>query len=671
MKNFKSLVAGLLLGAFFIASANAQGQLASGQIWANDTASPGLPKPSTIDSVLARIGGLSATRLMFTQNGTGAQSVSVDALLRGKMFIPEMYASGAISAPVGTAAASVPDATSAIQAAVNALCAIPGGGNVRLGPGAYAITVVNINCSNVWIIGSGPNATTLVHKLTGPSSALFFSAGASILSNTGVMGLTIASNDTVFTKIAINASDVSYFTVRNVSVAHYPVDGTLYRASGGTGTALFTQGREHGVVESFQAYAEQPLRITVNPNSTISMDSWVFRNLVLVSQLSTATYHDITIDANVNIYNTVFDGHQNWIGGVDGLHWVDTTSTQASLGLYISGVKSEQSGVSGASGYTVNIQHNTALDLLKIDGVVGGDRALTKLRKVNAATLRNVYFDPTSGTGTNTVGFDIDATVLSMTVEKALWTNVGGRATTSSVAGQNILSQGPTPTGFSATVPSDVVYTTSTPTVTLGNVALIGSTANRLLLGQGGGAAVTSMGAGTTAQVLHGNAGGASTFGSVVSSDLNITPTTCSNQLISAISASGVGTCTTVSSQLSLGTSNTMAQASTWFVGIGGNNAAEGFVLVPMAQAGTIDKMYCQTQAAPAAGQTFTQTIRKAAADTALTCQMTSAGTTCNDTTHSFSVVAGDIIDIKVVTSATSGTANGMNCGMRLTTPVP
>jgi hypothetical protein len=51
---------------------------------------------------------------------------------------------------------------------------------------------------------------------------------------------------------------------------------------------------------------------------------------------------------------------------------------------------------------------------------------------------------------------------------------------------------------------------------------------------------------GTTTTLLHGNAGGAPTFGSVVSADLNITGTTCTNQVVSAISSAAAGTCHTI-----------------------------------------------------------------------------------------------------------------------------
>lgn len=51
---------------------------------------------------------------------------------------------------------------------------------------------------------------------------------------------------------------------------------------------------------------------------------------------------------------------------------------------------------------------------------------------------------------------------------------------------------------------------------------------------------------GTTTTVLHGNGSGNPAFGPVVSGDLNITGTTCTNQVISAISSAAAGTCHTV-----------------------------------------------------------------------------------------------------------------------------
>lgn len=81
-------------------------------------------------------------------------------------------------------------------------------------------------------------------------------------------------------------------------------------------------------------------------------------------------------------------------------------------------------------------------------------------------------------------------------------------------------------------------------TGTLASSAVL--TANQLVIGGGAGVAPAALGsAGTTSTVLHGNAGGAPSFGAIVSADLNITGTTCTNQFVTAVSSAVAGTCTT------------------------------------------------------------------------------------------------------------------------------
>jgi hypothetical protein len=70
-------------------------------------------------------------------------------------------------------------------------------------------------------------------------------------------------------------------------------------------------------------------------------------------------------------------------------------------------------------------------------------------------------------------------------------------------------------------------------------------TSNQLMTGAGGQGSQTLGSLGTTTTLLHGNAAGAPSFTSVVSADLNITASTCTNQFLTAISSTGVGTCTT------------------------------------------------------------------------------------------------------------------------------
>lgn len=72
----------------------------------------------------------------------------------------------------------------------------------------------------------------------------------------------------------------------------------------------------------------------------------------------------------------------------------------------------------------------------------------------------------------------------------------------------------------------------------------------------------------------------------------------------------------------------------------------------------TIRDLYVFASSAPPAGQTVTITLRKNAADTALTAQITSSGGVVSDTSHTVTGVPGDRFSIKSVTSATTGTMN-------------
>ena len=63
--------------------------------------------------------------------------------------------------------------------------------------------------------------------------------------------------------------------------------------------------------------------------------------------------------------------------------------------------------------------------------------------------------------------------------------------------------------------------------------------------------------------------------------------------------------------------------------------------------------LYIDVQTAPAAGKSWTATLRDDAADTALTCAIVDANTSANDTTNSATVAAGSVITLKVVAAGT------------------
>jgi hypothetical protein len=77
----------------------------------------------------------------------------------------------------------------------------------------------------------------------------------------------------------------------------------------------------------------------------------------------------------------------------------------------------------------------------------------------------------------------------------------------------------------------------------------------------------------------------------------------------------------------------------------------------PIPLGGTISKLYIRLNAAAGPGATsYTFTVRKNGADTGVTCTATGAATSCTDLTNNAVFVAGDLLSISVVPSATDPT---------------
>lgn len=68
----------------------------------------------------------------------------------------------------------------------------------------------------------------------------------------------------------------------------------------------------------------------------------------------------------------------------------------------------------------------------------------------------------------------------------------------------------------------------------------------------------------------------------------------------------------------------------------------------PFPAAGTIDKLYVSLATAPGVGNSRVYTLRKTGVDQTLTCTIADTATTCNDTTHSFSNSAGDVVLLRL-----------------------
>ena len=100
-------------------------------------------------------------------------------------------------------------------------------------------------------------------------------------------------------------------------------------------------------------------------------------------------------------------------------------------------------------------------------------------------------------------------------------------------------------------------------------------------------------------------------------------------------------------------TAAAIAAGATTFLGLPSESATETQVVLVMPIAATLRNLAAHASAAAGAAQSFTYTVRKNAADTAVTCAIAGASQTANrDTSNGVAVEAGDLVTVKLVTSA-------------------
>lgn len=117
--------------------------------------------------------------------------------------------------------------------------------------------------------------------------------------------------------------------------------------------------------------------------------------------------------------------------------------------------------------------------------------------------------------------------------------------------------------------------------------------------------------------------------------------------------------------------STSIAAGTSRFVSINGNRsvltsqdptsiaigALEHAVVMPMA--GSFKNLYAASNIQPSTGQTFTIALVVNESVTTLSAEITDAGYTGSDTTHSVSVSAGDYVALKITVSAGDNPFNG------------
>jgi len=361
---------------------------------------------------------LGSARVEYKPAAAGAKGRTLAAKLADIVSVKDFGAKGD-----GTT-----DDTAAIQAAIDA---VGSQGTVHVPSGTYVVSsTIQITRDRVHLLGAGAWASTLLFAPAADGTCLRLGKTASaVLFQGSVKGLCFFSHDATHNKTAIELVDTSGYVLEDIVVGGTERVGRSMYWSGGASTGIRCRGREACSVHRIYVYADIPIRISPNPNHSISIDHFHFSDCYLSANANPV----VLIDSNVNLTQVTFDGYQPWVGGTHGLYWVDTETTRVSNGLALCNIRWEQGET--ISAYAIYIKHNYQLQGLRVRQTYGGiDRNSFYLRKVS-----DVLFDSIYHAGAKLVALDVDATVLRIKCICSFW-QAGSIA---NMTGQAFISSSP------------------------------------------------------------------------------------------------------------------------------------------------------------------------------------------------------------------------------------
>lgn len=311
---------------------------------------------------------------------------------------------------------------------VAAIAAAGSQDTVYVPKGNYKITSELLFSSDRFrFIGDGVNITILEFAPTANGNLIKVSNGASINFQSTIAGFTLTSEDTTYTKVALDIWDVSEMQISDISIA----GANGYWRGNSASIGIRTQGREFTTIKNVTVFADKPVQISDNPNSTIDSDHFHYQDMYLAGYAAAAKPL-ITVDSGTNLTNMTWDGAQAWVGGAGGWYWNDTTSSIASYSLTFKNVRDEQT--TDAASWLFYFGRNQSLYNLRLENIyVDPNHNGLYLRNIFGATLDGYTF---TGTG---VALDYNGTNWGLDARGCYF--LAGSTVT--IAGQNLVHAGP------------------------------------------------------------------------------------------------------------------------------------------------------------------------------------------------------------------------------------
>lgn len=311
---------------------------------------------------------------------------------------------------------------------VAAIAAAGSQDTVYVPKGNYKITSELLFSSDRFrFIGDGVNISILTFAPTANGNLIKVSKGASITFQPTIKGFTFTSQDTTYTKVALDIWDVSEMQISDISIA----GANGYWRGNSASIGIRTQGREFTTIKNVTIFADKPVQISDNPNSTIDSDHFHYQDMYLAGYAAAAKPL-ITVDSGTNLTNMTWDGAQAWVGGAGGWYWNDTTSSIASYSLTFKNVRDEQT--TDAASWLFYFGRNQSLYNLRLENIyVDPNHNGLYLRNAYGTTLDNYAF---TGSG---VALDYNGTNWGLDARGCFFL----ASSTVTIAGQNLVHAGP------------------------------------------------------------------------------------------------------------------------------------------------------------------------------------------------------------------------------------